>query len=85
MELKRERPLTKREKYHVLTKHFVPPVSYRFPSVQFGKQKRSFQHSWPNLYNDLVYSERDNGGYCKFCVLFSQEELSQVTCGEDVH
>lgn len=76
VELKRERPLTKHEKYHVLTKHFVPPASYRFPSVQFGKQKRSFQHSWLNLYNGLVYSERENGGYCKFCVLFSQDPYS---------
>ena len=59
-----------------MTKHFVPPASYRFPSVQFGKQKRSFQHSWLNLYNGLVYSERDNGGYCKFFVLFGQDPYS---------
>lgn len=76
VELKRERPLTKHEQYHVLTKHFVPPASYRFPSVQFGKQKRSFQHSWLNLYNGLVYSEKEKGGYCKFCVLFSQDPYS---------
>ena len=76
VELKRECPLTKHEKYHVLTKHFIPSASYRFPAVQFGKQKRSFQHSWLNLYNGLVYSEKENGGYCKFCVLFSKDPYS---------
>ncbi len=39
--------------------------------MQFGSQKRSFQHSWLSLYNGLVYSEKDGGGYCKYCVLFS--------------
>ena len=75
VELKRERPLSKCEKY-VLTEHFVPATSYRFPSVQFGKQNRSFQHSWLNLYTGLVYSEKENGGYCKFYVLFSQAPYS---------
>ena len=76
VELKRERSLTKHEQYHVLTKHFVPSATYRFPSVQFGKQNRSFQHSWLSLYNGLVYSVKENGGYCKFCVLFSQAPYS---------
>ena len=76
MELKRERPLTKREQYHVLTKHFAPPTSYRFPPVEFGKQNRSFQYSWLKLYNGLVYSIKENGGFCKFCVLFSRAPYS---------
>ena len=76
VELKKERPLTKYEQYYVLTMHFVPDASYRFPPIPFGKQHRSFQRSWLNLYTGLVYSEKDNGGYCKFCVLFGRAPYS---------
>ena len=72
VQLKKSRPLTDQEKYHMLTKHFVPKPSYKFPSIPFGKQNRSFQHSWLTHYNGLVYSELDEGAYCKYCVLFGQ-------------
>ena len=29
-----------------------------------------FQRKWLDEYNGLVYSVSDDGGYCKFCVLF---------------
>ena len=71
LELKKERQLTNNEKY-LLTHHFKPNPTHQLPLVQYGKQKRSFQHSWLSRYNGLVYSELDKGGYCKYCVLFGQ-------------
>ena len=72
LELKKQRQLTDSEKYHLLTHHFKPSSTYQFPLFQYGKQKRSFQHTWLSRYNGLVYSELDKGGYCKYCVLFGQ-------------
>ena len=69
---KTERKLTDDEKYYLLTSHFCPTSTYQFPSVLHGSQKRSFQHSWLTKYNGLVYSELDQGGYCKYCVLFGK-------------
>ena len=40
--LQQERQLRVYEKYHALTKHFVPDSSYVFPSVLYGKQQCSF-------------------------------------------
>lgn len=72
VQVKTERKLTDDEKYYLLTSHFNPPSTYKFPSVIHGSQKRSFQHSWLTNYNGLVYSEIDQGGYCKYCVLFGK-------------
>jgi hypothetical protein len=72
VELKKKRALTDNEKYHMLTKHYTPDPSYKFPLIAFGKQNRSFQHSWLTHYNGLVYSKHDEGAYCKYCVLFGQ-------------
>lgn len=76
VKLQQERQLTDHEKYHALTKHFVPGPSYVFPSVQCGKQQRSFQQTWLTKYSGLVYSENKSGGYCKYCVLFGQAPYS---------
>ena len=72
LELNKQRQLTDSEIYHLLTHHFKPSSTYRFPLFQCGKQNRSFQYSWLSRYNGLVYSELDKGGYCKYCVLFGQ-------------
>ena len=72
LELMKQRQLTNNEKYHLLINHFKPSSTYQFPLLQYGKQKRSFQHSWLSCYNGLVYSELDKGGYCKYCVLFGR-------------
>ena len=67
------------EKYHLLNNHFKPDHKYQFPLIQYGKQKRSFQHNWLTRFNGLVYSELDQGGYCKYCVLFGQAAFSVST------
>ena len=53
-----------------------PSSTYQFPLLEYGKQKRSFQHRWLTRYNGLVYSELDQGGDCKFCVLFGESASS---------
>ncbi len=72
--LKAKRSLTDHEKFVLLTKHFVPPRSYKFPSRFVSGRNRHFQHSWLEQYNGLVYSESDDGGFCKCCVLFARAE-----------
>ena len=72
VKLQQKRKLRDDEKYHALTKHFVPGQSYVFPSVACGKQHRSFQHTWLTKYSGLVYSESEGRGYCKYYVLFGQ-------------
>ena len=72
LELKRGYNLTDNEKYFCLKNHFVPPNGYTFPSRIMNGQSRSFQASWLERYNGLVYSESEDGGYCKFCVLFAK-------------
>ena len=76
VKLQQEKQLTAHEKYHALTKHFIPGPSYVFPSVSCGKQQRSFQWTWLSKYSGLVYSENEGGGYCKYCVLFGQAPYS---------
>ena len=59
--------------------HFVPSKRYNFPAQGYGDGQRHFQGSWLDKYNGLVYSESDDGGYCKFCVLFAHcQEVSEL-------
>lgn len=36
------------------------------------KRKLKFQQSWLNLFPWLTYSKIKQGGYCKYCVVFSK-------------
>lgn len=64
------------EKIKYLENHFHPSADYQHFHTQVikkGNQPQKtlrFQSSWLETYNWLVYSPLDNGGYCKFCVLF---------------
>ena len=78
MQLKQLRLLTDHEKYHLLTYHFKPSSTYQFLLLEYGKQKCSFQQSWLTRYNGLVYSEFDQGNYCKYCVLFGESASSNA-------
>ena len=79
VQLKKSRGLTDPEKYFLLTKHFVPSCTYVFPSKTYSNRQRSFQRSWLQKYNGLVYSEQDCGCYCKFCVLFAGNWDARIT------
>ena len=71
IELASHRSLTDHEKYVLLKQHFIPTSSYKFPCRTINHQQRS---CWLCKYNGLVYSESQDGGYCKFCVLFGKCE-----------
>ena len=70
VQFKAQRSLTDSEKYSLLTNHFIPSSTYKFPSCECGKQRRYFQHSWLTCYNDLVYSEHDCGAIASICSLW---------------
>ena len=72
VQLKAHRKLTDHEKLALLKRHFVPTRSYKFPSRLFSGHRRHFQRNWLDQYNGLVYSESEDGGFCKFCVLFGK-------------
>ena len=72
------RKLCDQERYHLLTNHFHPAYNYSFPSVLHGNQRRCFQYNWLLKYNGLVYSEIENGGYCKYCILFDEASPRSV-------
>lgn len=75
VQLKVQRELSDQEKLYLLKHHFVPSKGYSFPAHIFShrqrQRQRHFQQSWLERYNGLVYSESEDGGYCKFCVLFA--------------
>ena len=62
--------LTNSQKIEALENHFIPYKHYKFPVCNEYGNKRSFNSSWLDLYKWLVYSPKDNGAYCKYCVLF---------------
>ena len=68
VKLKTQRRLTEDEKYYLMKHHFVTSKRYNFPAHGYGDRQRHFLGSWLDKYNGLVYSESDDGGYCKFCV-----------------
>ena len=72
VKLKANRSLSDNEKLALLKHCFVPSPGYTFPTREISGRQRSFQHSWLGRYNGLCYSVSENGGYCKFCVLFAK-------------
>lgn len=69
--------ITDEQKHVFLKDHFFPDENYTDfikQHITKGKQKRqytlSFQRSWLTQYPWLVYSPKQQGGLCKFCVLF---------------
>ncbi len=76
VKLMSSRQLTSDEKYYLLKHHFIPDKTYNFP-IHIGDHNRKFQTKWLDEYNGLVYSVSDDGGYCKFCVLFGNVDPAQ--------
>ena len=60
------------EKDYLLKNSFVPCSGYQFPVRSISGINHRFQHNWLSKYNGLVFSESENGGFCKFCVLFAE-------------
>ncbi|XP_044170439.1 zinc finger MYM-type protein 1-like [Acropora millepora] len=70
--------LTDKEKYTLLTHHFKPGGRYVFPKTKLHNKMRSFQRSWQTAYPWLVYSESEDGGFCKYCMLFATYNAAGV-------
>jgi len=77
VKLKLERHLTDHEKYMLLKKHFVPASNFKFPPRIFNGYTRHFQVAWLKRYDGLVYSVSEDGGFCKYCVLFGRYSPSK--------
>lgn len=56
----------------MLTSLWVPPNTYNFPLLEINKKRGlKFQHKWLQSFSWLCYSEKFNGAFCKYCVLFA--------------
>ena len=73
VQLKASIKLTDHENLYLLTKHFIPPQNFKFPAHFVSGRNRHFQQSWLDQNNGLVYSESEDVGYCKYCVLFARD------------
>ena len=65
--------LSDAEKYQLFTsKSLRPGYDYKYvPRLEYGKQRR-FQFDWLTRFEWLVFSVKDNGGYCLPCVIFGK-------------
>lgn len=66
------------QKYKLLRKHFVPGHHYTFPSTEYAGRKRTFQLSWLEKYQGLVYSPSREGVFCIFCALFGEKNQGRL-------
>lgn len=69
------RRLTDNEKLELLNNVWLPPKNYSFPLLDKFKEKKlklRFQYQWLYQFDWLVYSEKDRGAYCKYCVAFAE-------------
>ena len=79
------------EKYHYLAKHYCSTgkSSLFQKRVQKGVQKGgetktlTYQLSWIQKNNWHVYSKELQGGLCKYCVLFDDDDTRQRGNGKD--
>lgn len=70
-------------KAKLLENHWIPPSNYVFPHCvvnKKGKPTRKFaQRSHLDKFHWLVLSDKDQGLYCKYCVLFGKSIYQQNT------
>lgn len=60
--------MTNTRKKEVLDKLWYPSDAFSYPSS--GTRNLKFQHKWIHKWKWLSYSKKDDGAYCKYCVLF---------------
>lgn len=67
------KPVPDEEKITVLQNFWQPSITYQFPVLEkFQKRKLKFQFLWFNEFPWLVYSEKEEGAFCKYCFLFAK-------------
>lgn len=71
------RVLSSREKFETLNSIWVPNENFKFPVKPVGKKEKnlSFQKRWLQRWKWLAYSDKQNGAFCKYCVLFAPQEV----------
>lgn len=56
----------------ILKDVWIPPATFPFPLLDCNaKRGLKFKHHWLNAYKWLAYSEKYQGAFCKYCVVFS--------------
>lgn len=61
------------EKVKLVDSFWKPSFTYKFPVLEkFQKRNLKFQFSWFTAHPWLVYSEKEEGAFCKYCVLFAK-------------
>ena len=68
--------LTDGQRYKLLKEHYRPGTDFKFPKTSSNGCYRSFQYRWLEKHPWLVYSKEADGGFCKFCSLFSKNRES---------
>lgn len=65
------------KKHQLLTNHWVPPKTYRYPYSEHNKQEKRLRRYFNPHHLDefkwLVFSDHGQGLFCKICVLFAVE------------
>lgn len=76
--VKNNASLSDEDKYSVLCNPWIPSDKYNFPvAPQCGNHKRTFQMKWLSDFPWISYSDKDNGVYCRLCVLFGPREAGK--------
>ncbi|CAI6354666.1 unnamed protein product [Macrosiphum euphorbiae] len=73
--------LPNEEKVSILNNVWTPDPNSFFQLKVYAKFKRQFQIKWLNTFNWLAYSKCKEGAFCKYCVLF----LNQNQVGKGSH
>ena len=71
------------DRYKAWENTYTPSVDYKFPVNQTAKatgKTRKFQYSWLRMYPWLAYSPKEDGAYCKACVLFGNTVHASSDC-----
>ena len=67
---------------------YIPAVGYKFPvhqSIKATGKTHKFQYSWLRMYPWLAYSPKEDGAYCKVCVLFGNVHVSSDSNSFKLH
>jgi len=74
--------LSNKEKIDFFQKTWTPEKIFIFPITEFkNKKKLKFQLSWLEKWKWLAYSQKEDGAYCKYCVIFNKTEGGSQVLG----
>ena len=68
------------QKYHLTKSHFVPPITYKFPTRFLHQCRREFQSRYLSEYSWMVYSPSVDGVFCKHYAL-----MIPMHCRKDIN